>query len=92
VLNQGNVLTTTANSLNFTGSGVSSSATGNSVTVDIYGASNFLPPQAGNIGNVLSTDGTNTLWQSMPGAFGLVIDGGNAVYVSPYIIDGGFAT
>jgi hypothetical protein len=41
---------------------------------------------------VLSTDGTNTLWQSMPGAFGLVIDGGNAVYVSPYIIDGGFAT
>ena len=91
VLNQGNVLTTTANSLNFTGSGVSSSATGNSVTVDIYGASNFLPPQAGNIGNVLSTDGTNTLWQAMPGAFGLVIDGGNAVYVSPYIIDGGFA-
>ena len=91
VLNQGNVLTTTANSLNFTGSGVSSSATGNSITVDIYGASNFLPPQAGNIGNVLSTDGTNTLWQAMPGAFGLVIDGGNAVYVSPYIIDGGFA-
>ena len=91
VLNQGNVLTTTANSLNFIGSGVSSSATGNSVTVDIYGASNFLPPQAGNIGNVLSTDGTNTLWQAMPGAFGLVIDGGNAVYVSPYIIDGGFA-
>jgi hypothetical protein len=91
VLNQGNVLTTTANSLNFIGSGVSSSATGNSVTVDIYGASNFLPPQAGNIGNVLSTDGTNTLWQNLPGAFGLVIDGGNAVYVSPYIIDGGFA-
>ena len=91
VLNQGNVLTTTANSLNFIGSGVSSSATGNSITVDIYGASNFLPPQAGNIGNVLSTDGTNTLWQAMPGAFGLVIDGGNAVYVSPYIIDGGFA-
>ena len=91
VLNQGNVLTTTANSLNFTGSGVSSSATGNSITVDIYGASNFLPPQAGNVGNVLSTDGTNTLWQAMPGAFGLVIDGGNAVYVSPYIIDGGFA-
>jgi hypothetical protein len=91
VLNQGNVLTTTANSLNFIGSGVSSSATGNSVTVDIYGASNFLPPQAGNVGNVLSTNGTNTLWQNMPGAFGLVIDGGNAVYVSPYIIDGGFA-
>lgn len=91
VLNQGNVLTTTANSLNFIGSGVSSSATGNSITVDIYGTSNFLPPQAGNIGNVLSTDGTNTLWQNMPGAFGLVIDGGNAVYSSPYIIDGGFA-
>jgi hypothetical protein len=91
VLNQGNVLTTTANSLNFTGSGVSSSATGNSITVDIYGVSNFLPPQAGNVGNVLSTDGTNTLWQNLPGAFGLVIDGGNAVYVSPYIIDGGFA-
>ena len=91
VLNQGNVLTTTANSLNFIGSGVSSSATGNSITVDIYGASNFLPPQAGNVGNVLSTNGTNTLWQAMPGAFGLVIDGGNAVYVSPYIIDGGFA-
>jgi len=91
VLNQGNILTTTANSLNFIGSGVSSSATGNSITVDIYGASNFLPPQAGNIGNVLSTDGTNTLWQNLPGAFGLVIDGGNAVYVSPYIIDGGFA-
>lgn len=91
VLNQGNVLTTTANSLNFIGSGVASSAAGNSVTVDIYGLGNLLPPQAGNIGNVLSTDGTNTLWQYLPGAFGLIIDGGNAVYVSAYIIDGGFA-
>ena len=77
VLNQGNVLSTTANSLNFIGNGVSSSATGNSITVDIAGASNFLPPQAGNVGNVLSTNGTITLWKNV--AFGLVIDGGNAL-------------
>lgn len=56
------------------------------------GGTSSLPPQTGNVGKILSTDGTNPLWETMPGVFGLVIDGGSAAYVSPdFIIDGGTA-
>ena len=56
------------------------------------GGASSLPPQTGNVGKILSTDGTNPLWAAMPGVFGLVIDGGSAAYSSPdFIIDGGAA-
>ena len=56
------------------------------------GGASSLPPQTGNVGKILSTDGTNPLWETMPGVFGLVIDGGDAAYASPdFIIDGGTA-
>jgi hypothetical protein len=56
------------------------------------GAGSSLPPQTGNVGKILSTNGTSPLWTAMPGVFGLVIDGGSAAYVSTdFIIDGGTA-
>lgn len=56
------------------------------------GGGSSLPPQTGNVGKILSTNGTNPLWTAMPGVFGLVIDGGSAAYVSTdFIIDGGTA-
>ena len=92
IQNQGNTLTTAVNTINFTGNGVSSTNVGNVVTVNVTAGSGTLPSQTGNAGKILSTDGTNPLWETMPGVFGLVIDGGTAAYVSPdFIIDGGTA-
>lgn len=54
------------------------------------GAGSSLPPQTGNVGKILSTNGTSPLWETMPGVFGLVIDGGDAAFASlDFIIDGG---
>lgn len=72
---------------------------GNSVSINYAngtpygtGSGSSLPPQTGNVGKILSTDGTNPLWATMPGVFGLVIDGGDAAYSSSdFIIDGGAA-
>ena len=91
IKNQGNTLTTAANTINFTGNGVSSTNVGNVVTVNITaGSGSGLPPQTGNVGKILSTDGVNPLWEYMPGVFGLVIDGGDAAFASlDFIIDGG---
>lgn len=91
IKNQGNTLTTAANTINFTGNGVSSTNVGNVVTVNITaGSGSGLPPQTGNVGKILSTDGVNPLWEYMPGVFGLVIDGGDAAFASSdFIIDGG---
>lgn len=92
VQNQGNTLTTAANTINFTGNGVSSTNVGNVVTVTVTASGGSLPSQTGNAGKILSTNGTNPLWTTMPGVFGLVIDGGSAAYVSTdFIIDGGTA-
>ena len=91
IQNQGNTLTTAANTINFTGNGVSSTNVGNVVTVNVTaGSGSGLPPQTGNVGKILSTDGVNPLWEYMPGVFGLVIDGGDAAFASlDFIIDGG---
>ena len=91
IQNQGSTLTTAVNTINFTGNGVVSSNVGNVVTVSVSGGST-LPSQTGNAGKILTTNGTNPLWETMPGVFGLVIDGGSAAYASPdFIIDGGVA-
>ena len=91
VQNQGNTLTSALNTMNFTGNGVVATNVGNVVTVNITaGSGSGLPPQYGNVGKILSTDGTNPLWETMPGVFGLVIDGGDAAFASlDFIIDGG---
>jgi len=91
IQNQGSTLTTAVNTINFTGNGVVSSNVGNVVTVNVSGGST-LPSQTGNAGKILTTNGTTPLWETMPGVFGLVIDGGSAAYASPdFIIDGGVA-
>ena len=91
IQNQGSTLTTAVNTINFTGNGVVSSNVGNVVTVSVSGGST-LPSQTGNAGKILTTNGTNPLWETMPGVFGLVIDGDSAAYASPdFIIDGGVA-
>jgi hypothetical protein len=71
---------------------------GNSVSINYangtpYGGSGTgLPPQTGNVGKILSTNGTTPLWETMPGVFGLVIDGGDAAFASlDFIVDGGEA-
>jgi len=52
-----------------------------------------LPSQTGNVGKILTTNGTDPLWEYMPGVFGLVIDGGSAAFASTdFIVDGGGAT
>lgn len=90
VQNQGSTLTTAVNTINFTGNGVVASNVGNVVTVSVSGGGGTLPSQAGNAGKILSTDGVNPLWETMPGVFGLVIDGGDAAFASmDFIIDGG---
>lgn len=91
VKNQGNTLTSALNTMNFTGNGVVATNVGNVVTVNITaGSGSGLPSQTGNAGKILSTDGTNPLWETMPGVFGLVIDGGDAAFASlDFIIDGG---
>ena len=90
IQNQGNTLTTAVNTINFTGNGVSATNVGNVVTVNVTAGSGTLPSQTGNAGKILSTDGTNPLWETMPGVFGLVIDGGDAAFASmDFIIDGG---
>lgn len=92
VQNQGNTLTSALNTLNFTGNGVSATNVGNVVTVNITAGSGSLPNQYGNAGKILTTNGTDPLWETMPGVFGLVIDGGDAAYASSdFIIDGGSA-
>lgn len=51
-----------------------------------------LPSQTGNAGLYLSTDGSTLSWDSVPGVFNLVIDGGTAnTTYSDFIIDGGTA-
>ena len=76
--------------MNFTGNGVVATNVGNIVTVNIIAGSGTLPSQTGNSGKILSTDGVNPLWETMPGVFGLVIDGGDAAFASlDFIIDGG---
>ena len=93
IQNQGNTLTTAVNTINFTGNGVSATNVGNVVTVNVTAGSGTLPSQTGNAGKILTTNGTDPLWETMPGVFGLVIDGGDAAYASPdFIIDGGTAT
>ena len=70
---------------------------GNSVSINYAngtpyggGTGTGLPPQTGNVGKILSTDGVNPLWETMPGVFGLVIDVGDAAFASlDFIIDGG---
>ena len=90
IQNQGSTLTTAVNTINFTGNGVVASNVGNVVTVNIIAGSGTLPSQTGNAGKILSTDGVNPLWETMPGVFGLVIDGGDAAFASlDFIIDGG---
>ena len=90
VQNQGSTLTTALNTMNFTGNGVSATNVGNVVTVNVIAGSGTLPSQTGNAGKILSTDGINPLWETMPGVFGLVIDGGDAAFASlDFIIDGG---
>jgi hypothetical protein len=58
----------------------------------LTGITSSLPPQTGNFGKYLYTNGTSPSWQDVPGVFGLVIDGGNAERASTdFIIDGGGA-
>lgn len=58
----------------------------------LTGISPDLPNQTGNAGKILSTNGTTADWEFLPGTFGLVLDGGNAVASSSdFIIDGGMA-
>ena len=71
---------------------------GNSVSINYAngtpygGGASSLPSQTGNAGKILSTNGTNPLWETMPGVFGLVIDGGDAAFASlDFIVDGGAA-
>ena len=66
IQNQGSTLTTAVNTINFTGNGVVSSNVGNVVTVSGSGGST-LPSQTGNAGKILTTNGTNPLWETMPG-------------------------
>jgi hypothetical protein len=90
IQDQGSTLTTAVNTMNFTGNGVVATNVGNIVTVNITAGSGTLPSQTGNAGKILSTDGANPLWETMPGVFGLVIDGGDAAFASlDFIIDGG---
>jgi DNA-binding protein len=90
IQDQGSTLTTAVNTMNFTGNGVVATNVGNIVTVNIIAGSGTLPSQTGNSGKILSTDGVNPLWETMPGVFGLVIDGGDAAFASlDFIIDGG---
>lgn len=86
----GNIVTANVSSINFTGNGVTVTASGQNVTVDV--SATGLPPQAGNQGKYLYTNGIVPSWEDVPGVFGLVIDGGNAaVASSDFIIDGGAA-
>jgi len=91
IQNQGNTLTTTANLINFVGSGVTTTNVGNDVTVNIS-AGNVLPPQAGNAQKFLYTNGAATSWQYVAGVFGLWINGGTAFNGGNcLVVDGGGA-
>ena len=91
IQNQGNTLTTTANLINFTGSGVTTTNVGSDVTVNIS-AGNVLPPQTGNAQKFLQTDGLATSWQYVAGVFGLWINGGTAFNGGNcLVVDGGGA-
>ena len=58
----------------------------------LTGIPSTLPPQTGNFGKYLYTNGVAPSWEDIPGVFGLVIDGGNAERASTdFIIDGGGA-
>jgi hypothetical protein len=58
----------------------------------LTGITSSLPPQTGNTGKYLYTNGVSPSWEDVPGVFGLVIDGGNAERASTdFIIDGGGA-
>lgn len=58
----------------------------------LTGITSTLPPQTGNFGKYLYTNGVAPSWEDVPGVFGLVIDGGNAERASTdFIIDGGGA-
>lgn len=58
----------------------------------LTGITASLPSQASNSGKYLYTNGVTPSWEYVPGVFGLVIDGGNAVSASTdFIIDGGGA-
>ncbi len=58
----------------------------------LTGITSSLPPQTGNAGKYLYTNGVSPSWADVPGVFGLVIDGGNAERASTdFIIDGGGA-
>lgn len=58
----------------------------------LTGITSTLPSQPGNSGKYLYTNGASPSWEDVPGVFGLVIDGGNAVRASTdFIIDGGGA-
>jgi hypothetical protein len=58
----------------------------------LTGITASLPPQTGQQGKYLSTDGTSPSWQDVAGVFGLTIDGGDAAVVSTdFVIDAGGA-
>lgn len=73
------------------------SATGNVYGNYFYGNGSqltgidTLPPQAGNAGKYLGTNGVAAAWENVYGAFGITFDCGNASYVAPYVINGGTA-
>lgn len=58
----------------------------------LTGITSTLPPQTGQQGKYLSTNGTAPSWQTVAGVFGLTIDGGDAAFASTdFIIDAGGA-
>ena len=58
----------------------------------LTGITSTLPPQTGQQGKYLSTNGTAPSWQSVAGVFGLTIDGGDAAFASTdFVIDAGGA-
>jgi hypothetical protein len=58
----------------------------------LTGITSTLPPQTGQQGKYLSTNGTAPSWQTVAGVFGLTIDGGDAAFASTdFVIDAGGA-
>lgn len=79
---EGTVLTTAVNTINFAGNGVVAQNVGNIVTVTISGSPSNLPVQTGNAGLVLMTDGANLYWNGALGA-SYEIDGTYANAILP---------
>ena len=83
--------TLTADSVTATGNVTAAYFIGDGSQLTNVGVNAAFPPQAGNANAYLTTNGSSVLWQYLPGAFGLELDGGNAQTELEYVIDGGGA-